>query len=330
MRKLLLVTLLLAVLSAAVFADDATTMPVMVGRVYVVPTYAFANSEFDGDWKSNKLPAGGGALKAFVLNFAAEYGINDWITAAVQWGPGWGVWSDLDTGTSQKVNVNGVYDLFAGAKFQIVGAKAPVQNETFRFAVAPGVKIPLPGKDFTKEFTKAMAGEDFTAIDPDRHAWGFGARVYFDFVINEYFFINAYNESIFYPLAADVGSIATIGPSQTEAKYGYELTFEVEPHFERSIAEGVTFKAGLPLTYTMTPEIKSRVKALGGAWTAAPNSNTAVFSVGPNVGIFLTKTPVPLEFSAKYVLPIIGQNAAAQHSIQLNCKVYFAMPGRPQ
>jgi hypothetical protein len=141
---------IIAILSVGsiAFADDALVMPAHVGRVYMTNTYAFANGSYDKDGKYTDFGSGNGAYKAYNMGFALEYGVTDWITGAVQWAPGWNVWSDMDISLSplstSKININGVYDIFVGAKLQIVGEKAPVQNSLFRFAVAPGVKIPLP------------------------------------------------------------------------------------------------------------------------------------------------------------------------------------------
>jgi len=120
------------------FADDALVMPARVGRVYMTNSYAFANGEYDKDGNYDDYESGYGAFKLYNMGFAVEYGITDWITGAVQWAPGWNVWSDMDR-TGMDANINGLYDIFVGAKIQIVGEKAPVQNSMFRFAVAPGI-----------------------------------------------------------------------------------------------------------------------------------------------------------------------------------------------
>jgi hypothetical protein len=92
MKKLAAVTLILLALGSFVFADDAKVMPKMVGRVYIAPTLSVAPGAYneDGEYKSFD----DGAVKAFNLGFALEYGVIDWITAAIQWAPGVTVWSD--------------------------------------------------------------------------------------------------------------------------------------------------------------------------------------------------------------------------------------------
>ena len=100
--------------------------------------------------------------------------------------------------------------------------------------------------------------------------------MYFDWIINEHFFINLYNETIFYPLKGSYDKdgyeayliasnsdtantqITAILPGQTAVhydniSYGYDVTFEVEPVFTTAIADGINFSAGLPINFIMTP-----------------------------------------------------------------------------
>jgi len=157
MKKIMFFGLTLLALGSALFADDAKVMPKFVGRFYLVPTFSFANGEYDNDGKYQSF---GGTAKVFNLGAALEFGITDWITGAVQWTPGWTAYSDISpaapagvqslmplltngalAGTDKNfkgdLTVNGVADLFVGAKIQIVGEKAPVQTGMFRFSVAP-------------------------------------------------------------------------------------------------------------------------------------------------------------------------------------------------
>jgi hypothetical protein len=203
MKKLIglgLVMLLCGVMIAG--ADDAKVMPMRVGRIYLAPSFAFAPGRFNDDGEYKSYESDKGALKALNLGFALEYGVIDWITAAVQWAPGVNAWSDVDTklGASDEVNANGVADLFMGAKIQIIGEKAPVKNEMFRFAIGPGVKIPLPGPDYEEQLKNAVKGNPVTAANVDKHVFGVGSRIYFDYQIHESFFLNLYGEFIGYPV----------------------------------------------------------------------------------------------------------------------------------
>ncbi len=142
MKKFALIAV--SLIAAAAFADDALVLPAKVLRVTTALSFGSFDEEYDADGKAQD------ATETSFTNVGAavEYGVNDWVTAALQWAPGYNITSEID---GQKAKINGPLDIFAGAKFQIVGAKAPVVNEQFRFAVAPGIKIPLPGADFTEE-----------------------------------------------------------------------------------------------------------------------------------------------------------------------------------
>jgi hypothetical protein len=134
MKKILVGVLLLA-LATAVFADDALVLPKGVLRVYLTGAYAFFNQAFDVDGLKAD-PAGYDALSAINLGGAIEFGVLDWISAAVQWAPGWTVWSATDNGANvmgldyANLTANGPYNVFAGAKVQIIGPDAPVRTRT--------------------------------------------------------------------------------------------------------------------------------------------------------------------------------------------------------
>ena len=332
MKKLIALSVLLLSLGAFAFADDAMTMPQGVGRVYIAPTYSFAMSEFDKDGKSQDLP-NGDMLHAFNLGFALEYGILPWITAAIQWTPGWTPWSDVTAAAlfplsnfEGDFNTNGVADLFVGAKFQILGDNGPVENDMFRLAVAAGVIVPLPGPDFSKEVPNVMANKDATIASMDRHVFAFGGRFYFDWIINENFFLNLYNETIFYPIeqdgkydGANLGAAVAQGQPDVKVNYKYRLTFEVEPVYSTDLADGVRLTAGLPVNYRFNP-----APEIDG--TSDSDYNSHSLYVTPNVGVFLTNTPLPLEFKLQYGIPVWGQNTYARHNITAQIRVYFAIP----
>jgi hypothetical protein len=379
MKRFTALLLILLALGTAAFADDAKVMPMMVGRVYVAPTFAFAVGMYDSDGNYKNLS--GGSVKAFNLGFAVEYGVIDWITAAVQWAPGWTPWSDLGViskgmksglgpletlvpGNFEEANRNGVADLFVGAKFQIVGENAPIKSSTFRAAIGPGIIIPFPGPDFSNAATSITAAEKFTSSSNDNHVWAAGTRLYFDWIINEHFFLNLYNETIFYMTGQSLNkfgphlslmkglllqtvqagampssSVPTINQLDGTVNYQYKLTFEVEPVYSTSLADGITLSAGLPVNYVFKPAPKYdlntafddlvmqsagvREQFLGMAGVDASH----ILTVKPNVGIFFLKTPLPLEFNLKYSIPVWGKNVAmAAHSITLQGRVYFAIP----
>ena len=272
-------------------ADDAKVMPARIGRFYVAPTFGFVNNHFNEDGESKSLGEGEGGMQLFNLGFALEYGIIDWLTAALQWAPGVNVWSDVDKDlkvSTSNVNANGVADLFVGAKMQFIGNQGLVQNDMFRLALAPGVKIPLPGPDYEEQNKNMLKNDPITGGNVDNHVFGAGARFYFDYVINDKFFVNLYSEFIGYPVkgdlkksgidpyAVDYGAKLTLmntlegmmaGTSALipadlviidggTVNYGYDLTFELEPVFSTSIAEATVFTAGLPFNFKLNPAKK--------------------------------------------------------------------------
>jgi hypothetical protein len=303
-----------------VFAEDAKVMPARMGRFYLAPSFSFANKAWDKDSDKFDLTNGNRAIKMFNLGFAVEYGIIDWITGAIQWAPGWNVWSDVDFSHPQlgevDANLKGFGDIFVGAKMQIIGATALVKSSSLRLALGPGVKIPLPGPDFTEEYTNMTTGKAATVGKLDRHLFGFGARTYFDYIINDMFSVNAYNEFIYYPVKADGNKHALGTPASADVAYGFDLTFELEPHFDKSLGGGVLFHAGLPVNYKFTPDIK-----IDG--TTADDSKTQALSLKPNASIFLTSLPLPLQFQLAYTVPLWGQNVNATNSIVLQIRAYF-------
>jgi hypothetical protein len=197
-------------------AEDARVLPAKIGRIYTVPTYAFAPGAFDADGSYYAYEAKGtpkqGAIKAVNLGVALEYGIIDWVSFGLQWAPGINVWSDVDMqlpgGSKSTVNANDVYDLVIGGKILIVGDKAPVQNESMRFSVAPGVKIPLPGPKYNRQLNRSFKGKPVTAANMDFHSFAPGLKAYYDYQINENFIINAFGELGFYPIK---GALADSG-----------------------------------------------------------------------------------------------------------------------
>jgi len=301
------------------FADDASVLPAGVGRFYVANTYAFANSSFDVDGNLNDIPDGGGAIKVYNLGLALEYGVTDWISAAIQWAPGVNLWTERDALLAgSETNLVGMADIFAGAKFLIVGEKAPVQNSTIRFAIAPGVKIPLPGTDMQEQFANIMDLDPATAVtvaQADKHLFALGARAYFDYIINKMFFMNLYSEFTYYPLEGDYQDVSPMPTSTSKIAYGYQLVVEAEPHFDYML-DGAKLSAGLPVTYVMTPNYKLDD-------VEQSDKATSVLKIAPSVSALLTKTPLPLEFKLGYSLPLMGTNTYATNSITFQAKAYF-------
>jgi hypothetical protein len=344
MKKLTILVLFLAG-AAALFADDATVLPARYGRFRAIPVYSFAPGAYNTDGEHTSYEDGQGAQKIFSLGFALEYGITNWLTAAVQWAPGWVLWSDVDSAfphpvaqTVDELNANGVTDLKLGAKLQIVGEQAPIKNSLFRVAAAPGLKIPLPGTDFEEQYKNYKNADPVTAANPDKHVFGVGGQVSVDVVPTKWFSVNFFSEAIFYPVKGklknySVVPIITVAGTAASAQqdpdaavasildrevsYGYDLTFELEPAVNFPIGgKGLRFSAGLPFTFDTNPGTK--IEGL-----AENPESTYSFKLRPYASIFLGTLPIPLEFQLGYTLPVAGKNATATHSLILQAKVFF-------
>jgi hypothetical protein len=315
MKKLLVAVLLLS-FAALAFADDALVLPKGVIRVRATGAYTTATQEFDKDGEKTDL-AGDEQLNMFNVGGAIEYGVVEGVNAAVQWIPGYVVYSQFKE--ADTAHLNGPFDLFIGAKLQFIGDQGLVQkDETMRLAAALGFVAPLPGADFKKEAENAGAGDDFIAADVDRHQWGLGFRGYFDYVINDMFYLNLYTEFIKY-LKGDQKFLAfTPAPTviKAEVDYGYQLTLEFEPHFEMPIAEGFKFNAGLPVTYVTNPEVKMEGNGV---------DDTASYSLNlrPYVSVFMTKILMPVEVEIGYLYPLAGKNVGyANSALTFQVKAY--------
>jgi hypothetical protein len=333
MKKALLGLLILALVLPAVFADDALVMPAKVIRTYITGAYASISKAYDNDGKAQDLPLGIKSISVINLGAAVEYGINDWITGAVQWAPGYNVYSKFDVSAPfDKASLAGAADIFVGAKIQIVGPKAPVQNESIRFALAPGVKVPLSKPDFAKEAAKV--GTDTFLMSPaDKLSLGVGGRAYLDYILNEMFFFNLYSEFIYYPTAVkfvdasllDYSTVLGLRGGYSDPtydpsfKYGYDLTLEFEPHFSTMISDGLQLSAGVPITYSMAPALSVSGDTHAG-FGGQEASN--ILTLGPNASLFFQKTFLPIEIKAGYTLPLLGKNSNVTDTVVLQLKAY--------
>ena len=376
MKRFLLLGLALLLLGSAAFADDAKVMPLRTGRLSLAPSFTTGEKVFTDDGtRETKY-----AIKAFNFGAALEYGITGWITGAVQWAPGVNAWSDVDTqvpyidmsgGTpamafsTSTVRALDVGDLFVGAKMQILGKDAPIKNNKVRLAFAPGIKIPFGGPKFDKQAENAANGDKVTAGTMDNHVLALGLRSYFDFIINDKFFINFYNEALFNVTKRDFKKMgymeyvvsqgmdfANTFLSDTfsygKTKFGYELTFELEPVFSTPIGP-VLFTASMPVTYKTAPGAKydvsydpAKLAMIMGALAADPGAQFAVgmvqsfvddysdqdpqshsLSINPGIAVMFYKWKVPFEFEFNYKAPIWGMNSSANHTFVFIAKMFF-------
>jgi hypothetical protein len=192
-----------------------------------------------------------------------------------------------------------------------------------RLSVAPGFLIPFSGVDFGNQTRNVMTGGDVTASNIDRHVFGFGGRVNYDYVFNPSFYLGLCSEVTFFPVKSSTGKTNMqeypITPRQS-VDYGWELMFEVEPHYDYPVADGFVLGAGLPMTITTSPAVKydGREGAVG---------NHYLFTMMPLVSMMFTRVPVPVQVELDYMIPVFGKNEQAAHALTLLVKIFYALPG---
>lgn len=324
MKKIVLiaVTLLIAM---SLFADDALVLPQNIFRLTTAFSHSNSTEKFDAD--GNTFDSG--KTSGMSLSFALEYGVTNWITAALQWTPGYVFNTEIEKPLPETVpfdvTVNGYKDFFAGAKFQILGEKAPIKSEKFRFAFAAGALIPINfDYDPMEEIKKAGIGEDIN-IKEGTNALGLGGRVYADYVVNDMFFLNLYSEIIRYlPVDVEKDFKASSYNAENQAiifdkvDYGYKLTAQIDPHMSYNVSDEIEVNFNVPLAYTQ----KSGKKWEG----LAEKEFDTEWSLGinPCLGVNLWGLPVPMGFSVSYDMILAGENAYKDKIITIQCKPYFA------
>jgi hypothetical protein len=322
--KKFLVALLFAALVLPIFADDAMVLPTGVFRITTAPSFASESKAYDSSGKLKDT----NAFWANNLGLALEYGANDWISAAIQWAPGWTYASHI-SGTND-ANLNGVYDMFAGAKFQIVGEKAPVQSDTMRFAVATGLVVPFSGPNYADQAKNAAKGDAYTVINDDHHVLGLGGRGYFDYIFTKFFYVNLYTQFIDYPVKGNyedasllnyetaqfikgMGGLA--GPTPSKIDYGYNFTFETEPTFLYPVYDWVSLGGSLPIDFKCAPDQKVDGTAVGHTgWTT--------WTINPTLEAFFT-TAFPVDLKLQYLIPLAGTNTQATSAFAIQVKTFL-------
>ena len=221
MKKIMIVLALLF-LASSLFAQDAGVLPAGSGRVSVTPSYSFITGEYDDLRNFERFDDT--SMRLFSLGLALDYGLLNWLTASVQWIPGVAISSEAYD------NVSDVSELFVGAKIQLLGEQGHFRSSEFRFAIAPGVFVPL------------MENQVFAA----------GARFYFDWIFNRNFFVTLSNETLFFP---GNQNFRNAGPEfyGIDEDVNYSLRFGIGSVFTAPIANGIDFTVGLPATYRYLP-----------------------------------------------------------------------------
>ena len=329
MKKISVLTLVLLLLSSALFAEDAKVLPSMTSRIFAVPTYSFAMGAYDNEGTYQSFDDG--SIKLFNLGFALEYGVTNWITAALKWIPGWTVLSDIQATTGRNnTNANGVADIFAGAKIQIAGERAPIRTFNMRLAVEPGVIIPLPGPDFPEEARRSASRLAATFANMDKHVFAAGARLYYDWIINDYFFLNFYNETIFYPFRQDLYKDApafSLVSASGKVDYKYRLSFEMEPVFTLPISREIDIYIGLPVNFRFSPAYDyyfDSPVALSPLLNVMHIDPQYSLNINPGLSIFFKTLPLPMEFKLQSGIPVWGRNTIARFDVSLQLRAYFA------
>lgn len=303
---------LLAGLALPALANDAKVLPEGVLRTTIAPSFTTVEKVYDsnGDLQNPTL----GTITVNTVSLALEYGINDWITAGVQWAPGY-VWSG-EVENNDNVNLSGANDLFVGAKLQLLGSAGLVQSDSMRFAITPGVKIPTSQYDAQAEADSAMSGGEFKPGRTDRGAWGLGARFAFDLMITPDFYINMFNQTtVFLETEQDFGVVFTPAPTPVKdatVKYGTEMIFEVEPNYSTVVGNGIRLGFGLPVRYTSKGETE-----LNGN---GRNDEAYTLAVEPSLSVFFTQWALPMEFQFGYSTTLAGENSNAANTASLQIK----------
>jgi hypothetical protein len=159
------------------------------------------------------------------LGGGIEYGITNWLSAAIEWDPGWNVWSDYDftTSPSNMLTVNGSYDIFAGVEVQVLGEKGLLASRSIRLTLTPEGIIPLPSPDWEEQLTRRSNGESWVLQPNDHHTPALGGRASFDYVLKRMFFFNLYGEFLYYfPKAFEEAELlAYLTPTYEKVDYGY-------------------------------------------------------------------------------------------------------------
>ncbi|HOX12127.1 MAG TPA: hypothetical protein P5313_11150 [Spirochaetia bacterium] len=315
MKKFLVLLLVLAALAPA-FADDAKVLPKGVFRL----SFVFARNAYDERYDANGDISSTGEVSALAIGTALEFGVTDQVTAAVQWTPAYAFNTSIESVAPLPfdptlANADGLADLFVGAKFLIMGAQGFVPNDTFRIAFAPGVLIPLDNPDWAAEVAAAIGGNEYKVTSPSTQAIGLGFRTYFDWVLSKMFYINLYNQTIFY-LPVTKSQFNPLDTTEHEYAYGYKLTFEAEPHFDYSFSDKVSVSVGVPVTFTMGPQLE-----IDGA-PSATNPEYYILSASPSASVFVMAF-MPFELKAGYTLPILGKNANAASTLVFQLKTFL-------
>jgi hypothetical protein len=259
----------LCVAAAAAFGEEAAVIPEQNMRLSQNEDFGFADDEFMHSW-----------------GLGAEYGIRDWLNVQLLWNRYLKLMPDLGSGSA-----------FLGAKVYIVGDDALLKtNEKFRLSLALGVLAPASGEQ-----------PDF--FDQDQNLWGTVFRVYGDFIVSRYVYINAFYEWDFYPPQYQNDNVEAY---RDWVRHYQDYTLEIEGHFQIPLENGFILKGGVPFRFFCAPYMN----ASDGLATSQ-----YFITTGAYFGIQFPEHSPPVEVYLRYTVPLIGQNFKQIHRISLIHKV---------
>jgi hypothetical protein len=228
---------------------------------------------------------GFGGKLAHSWGIGAEYGIRDWLNVQFLWNRYLKITPNIGSGSA-----------FMGAKVYVVGDAALLQtNEKFRLSAALGMLAPATGEN------------DW--MDQDQNLWGTTLRLYGDYIINQYVYINLFIGHELYPPQYQNDDVAAY---RDWVGHYIDYTFELEGHFQYPLDNGYTLKAGIPIRYFFAPYMNN---------SDALATSQYFFSMGVYFGFQLPDREIPFEVYLKYDAKLFGQNVKQVHQLSLIHKV---------
>ena len=240
----------------------------------------------EGNLRLSFIQNPGFAGKDLLVNWklGAEYATADWLNLQLLWNPR--LRPDLCSGS-----------LYFGIKNYIMGdgALVPVAAQWLRLSAALGILIPPPDPQPTLR-------------DQDQMLWGSALRLYSDFLINRYFYINLFFEGDFYPPQRADSDVF-----QGELVRHYlDLTGELELNFETPLANGIVLKYGAPVRFFYAPYMNASDEYAGSQYC---------LSTGAYVGLKPPEGEPPMEIYFRYNAHLLGQNMKQAHYISFILRV---------
>ena len=189
-----------------------------------------------------------------------------------------------------------------------------------------------------------------------------GLLLNFDYIINEMFEVNLFTEGRyrfartrdvkdFYNGMVEEAASLSDAYSSYDIEYGSNIFWEagIEPKASFQASDAIRFDAGLTTKFTLntardvtTTATLSNATAQGTV-SSILSSNSSLGNLGlsssdidrtvdgdtsymmrfePSVGAFITALPVPLEITAQYSIPLLGQNEVASQRLITQLRAY--------